>query len=107
MQIYMGCDRDDIRSSLHVIDRVTRDLARNPLTPRRLDAAKRQYCGQLLLAADSPEWIAMNLGRSMLSHGTVTTIDQQMHHINALTPADIVEAARLITLDRATVLTYV
>lgn len=105
MQIYMGCDPSDIRSSLKVIDRVTRDLAERCLPERRLDAAKRQYCGQLLLAADSAEWMAMNAGRNLLCLGSVTTPDQMMERINSVTPEQLRHAARHITLDRATVLT--
>lgn len=105
MQVYMGCDPSDIRSSLRVIDRVTRDLAERCLPERRLDAAKRQYCGQLLLAADSAEWVAMNAGRNMLCHGDVTTLDQMMERITSVTPEQVRHAARHITLDRSTVLT--
>ncbi len=105
MQIYMGCDPSDIRSSLRVIDHVTRDLAENILSDRRLDAAKRQYCGQLLLAADSAEWMAMNAGRNMLCHGHMTTLDQMTECITSVTPEQLRHAARHITLDNATVLT--
>ncbi len=105
MQVYMGCDPSDIRSSLRVIDRVTRDLAERCLPERRLDAAKRQYCGQLLLAADSAEWVAMNAGRNMLCHGDVTPLDQMMERITSVTPEQVRHAARHITLDRSTVLT--
>ena len=105
MQVYMGCDPSDIRSSLRVIDRVTRDLAERCLPERRLDAAKRQYCGQLLLAADSAEWVAMNAGRNMLCHGDITPLDQMMERITSVTPEQVRHAARHITLDRSTVLT--
>lgn len=105
MQVYMGCDPSDIRSSMRVIDHVTRDLANNCLTERRLDAAKRQYCGQLLLAADSAEWMAMSAGRNMLCHGQVTTLDEMVERITAVTPEQVRCAAEHITLDQATTLT--
>lgn len=105
MQIYMGCDVSDIKSSLRVIDHVTHDLAETCLSERRLEAAKRQYCGQLLLSADSAEWTAMTAGRNMLCHGQCTTLDQMVDCINAVTPEQVRHAARHITLDRATILT--
>lgn len=105
IQVYMGCDPSDIRSSMRVIDHVTRDLANNCLPERRLDAAKRQYCGQLLLAADSAEWMAMSAGRNMLCHGHVTTLDEMVECITAVTPEQVRLAAELITLDQATILT--
>jgi predicted Zn-dependent peptidase len=105
IQIYMGCDPSDIRSSLRVIDRVTHDLASDCLAERRLDAAKRQYCGQLLLAADSAEWMAMSAGRNMLCHGQVTTLDEMVECITSVTPEQVRHAAEHITLENATILT--
>ena len=105
IQVYMGCDPSDIRSSLRVIDRVTHDLASDCLAERRLDAAKRQYCGQLLLAADSAEWMAMSAGRNMLCHGQVTTLDEMVECITAVTPEQVRHAAEHITLEGATILT--
>ena len=105
IQVYMGCAPSDIRSSLRVIDHVTHDLASDCLTERRLDAAKRQYCGQLLLAADSAEWMAMSAGRNMLCHGQVTTLDEMVECITAVTPEQVRRAAEHITLDGATILT--
>lgn len=106
MQIYMGCDSADIKASLRIIDRVTRDLASTCLTDRRLDAAKRQYCGQLLLAADSAEWMAMNVGRNMLCYGQVTSLEQMVQRIMQVTNEQVRSAAELLTLDNATILTY-
>lgn len=105
MQIYMGCDHDDVKSSLRVIDHVTRDLATSSLSERRLDAAKRQYCGQLLLAADSAEWMAMNAGRNMLCFGQIPTINEMVKHITSVTTEQVRQAAELITLNHATILT--
>ena len=105
IQVYMGCDPSDIRSSLRVIDRMTSDLANKCLTERRLDAAKRQYCGQLLLAADSAEWMAMSTGRNMLCHGRVTTLGELVECIQAVTPEQVRRAAEHITMDHATILT--
>ena len=106
MEIYLGCDPDDVRSSLHVIDRITGRLASQLLPARRLEAYKKQYCGQLVVAADSAEFMAMRAGRGLLYHGKVATIDETIASIMAVTPEEIAQAAGSLGSDRLSSLTF-
>lgn len=105
-EIYLGCDYSDVKSSLRVIDRLTRDLAAKGLTPHQLEASKKQYCGQLTVAADSTEYLALNAGKNLLRYGTVTTVGQAVERIMAVTADELRQAAELITMDRCSVLTF-
>ncbi|MBR1882371.1 MAG: insulinase family protein [Muribaculaceae bacterium] len=105
LEIYLGCDHKHVDASLRIIHRITHDLAEHALPARRLDAAKRQYCGQLLLAADSTEWLAMHAGRSMLYYNHVSSLREMTERVMAVTPEQVREAARLITEPHTTVLT--
>ena len=104
-EIYMGCDHRDLKASLGVVDRVTRQLAEMPFSERRLDAFKRQYCGQLLVTSDNAENQAMNAGKSVLYDNRLTSLHDTVEMIQAVTPEQLRQAAELLTLDRATVLT--
>ena len=106
MEIYLGCDPDDVRSSLRVIERITSRLSQDLLPVRRLDAYKKQYCGQLVVAADSTEFMAMRAGRGLLYHGQVTTIDETIDRIQAVTPEQIAQAAAFLHADRLSSLTF-
>ena len=106
MEIYLGCDPDDVRSSLRVIERITSRLSEMPLTQRRLDAYKKQYCGQLVVAADNTEFMAMRAGRGLLYHGKVATIDETIASIQAVTPADVAQAATYLKAERLSSLTF-
>ena len=106
MEIYLGCDSDDVRSSLRVIERITTRLAGDLLTPKQLDAYKKQYCGQLVVAADSTEFIAMRAGRGLLYHGKAATIDETIERIMQVTPDEIAQAATYLTAERLSSLTY-
>ena len=106
MEIYLGCDPDDVRSSLHVIERITSRLGQEVLPQRRLDAYKKQYCGQLVVAADSTEFLAVRAGRGLLYHGAVATIDDTISSIMAVTPDEIVQAAAYLKSDRLSSLTF-
>lgn len=106
LEIYLGCDHDDVRSSLHVIERITNRLSQDLLPERRLEAYKRQYCGQLVVAADSTEFIAMRAGRGLLYHGEVATIDDTISRIRAVTPDQIAQAAAYLKSDCLSSLTF-
>ena len=105
LEIYLGCDLADVRSSLRVIDRITHDLASSPLPERRLDAYKRQYCGQLLVAADNPEFIAFNAAKGVLYHGSPAPLQQLVDSIMSVTPEQLREVAELITTPHCSSLT--
>ena len=106
IEIYLGCDPDDVRSSLRVIERITNRLSQELLPARRLDAYKKQYCGQLMVAADSTEFMAMRAGRGMIYHGQVATIDETIERIQAVTPDEIAQAAAYLAADRLSSLTF-
>ena len=106
MEIYLGCDPDDVRSSLHVIERITSRLSEDLMSERRLEACKKQYCGQLVVAADSTEFMAMRAGRGLLYHGQVATIDETIARIQAVTPEEIAQAAAFLAHDALSSLTF-
>jgi len=106
MAIYLGCDPDDVRSSLRVIERITSRLGQDLMTERRLEAYKKQYCGQVVVAADSTEFMAMRAGRGLLYHGNVATIDDTIGNIMAVTPEQIAQAASFLKADRLSSLTF-
>ena len=106
IEIYLGCDPDDVRSSLRVIERITTRLSQDLLPERRLEAYKKQYCGQLIVAADNTEFLAMRAGRGLLYHGKVAPIDETIASIHAVTREDIARAAALLHADRLSSLTF-
>lgn len=106
MEIYLGCDPADVKSSLRVIERITARLGQELMTERRLDAYKKQYCGQLVVAADSTEFLAMNAGRGLLYRGQVATVDDTIARIQAITPDQLAQAASYLSATRLSSLTF-
>lgn len=96
MEIYLGCEPGKLRKSLDLVTRTLDRLALMPLSDKRLEACKRQYCGQLLLASDSAEFQALNAGKSLLYGGRVATVDDTVRHIQAVTAQQLCEAAALL-----------
>lgn len=106
-QIYFGCDAHHLQPCLRITGNVIDRLASTPLTERRLDAVKRQYLGQLLVASCSGEALALSAAKSMLYSGKVFSHKQTTDSILAVTPSDVMQAAQLLTRDRWSTLSFV
>lgn len=106
IQIYLGCEHEKLKKALRLIDNTIDSLAQSPLSERQLDAYKRQYSGQLLVASDNAEFTAMGAGRGLLYYNTVSTLQQNIDCILSVTPAQLQQAAQQLTLDHCSVLTF-
>lgn len=99
-EIYFGSDEHHVAPSLRIINRTIEELATKPLSEKNLQAAKRQYLGQLLVSSENKEAMALSLGKTYLYHNNIMTDSQLAEHINALTAQQIMDCAAL--LDPAT-----
>ena len=106
VQIYLGCEHDKLKKALRLIDNTIDSLAQAPMSARRLDAYKRQYCGQMLVASDSAEVATMAAGRGLLYYNAVSTLQENIDCILGVTPEQVQQAAQQLVLDRCSVLTF-
>ena len=105
LTIYFGSDEEHVRPSLRIIERTIDRLASTPLSARALDAAKKQYIGQLQVASDSHEAQALSAAKSLLYFNRVGTSEETAARISAVTATDIMDIAALICADKASILT--
>ena len=66
--------------------------------------AKRQYIAQMTISTEGSENYMLGVGRSMLVHGEVDTLDQAFKKINAVTADQILEVANEIFVNNSTLL---
>jgi len=107
MTIYMGCDRDDLARCRRLIGNILGDAAGKALSPRRLDAAKKQYLGQLTVARAGFENMALAAARAVLLRGHVTPAAEINESVTAVSAADILDIASLIVPEHCSVLSLV
>ncbi len=88
-QVYFGCDRARMEACIRLTISELRRLADSPLKPSVLEAAKRQYCGQLMVSTDNREAVAMSLGKSLLHHGSVWTASMTAERIQAVQAEEV------------------
>lgn len=93
LAIYFGCDPADTSSCEELVREQLHLLATRPLTPRQLAAAKQQYLGQLTVASDNREQMALSAARATLYFGSVTSRAETTARISAITAPQLLQAA--------------
>lgn len=91
--IYFSSDHDNTEQCIDLIDEQMKRLRTTPLTTRQLSMAKKQFIAQLAISMESNEGYMLGTGKSYLLHEDVDTMEQVYAKINALTAADLAEAA--------------
>lgn len=104
-EIYFGSDEHHVAPSLRIINRTIEELATKPLSEKNLQAAKRQYLGQLLVSSENKEAMALSLGKTYLYHNNIMTDSQLAEQINALTAQQIMDCAALLDPATCSILT--
>lgn len=105
--IYFGCDPDDVEKCRQLVYEELRRLTEAPLTERQLQAAKRQLKGQIAVAWDNGENVAIGMGKRLLHYDKTQTMQQLIDNIDALTSADLWQTAQqMFQPDNLTSLLY-
>lgn len=86
--IYFGCDHDDLATCRRIINRTIQNLPQT-LTSKKLEAAKRQYLGQLVLASENRENQLLSAARSALWRKKIISDAHAKQQILAITIDDI------------------
>lgn len=94
--VYFGCDPSDIDKCRRLVRHELDRLMHTPLTPRQLQAAKRQLYGQLAIACDNNEQFALDLARNFLHHGRGRSLEDIMAHVERVTADDLMQTAQVI-----------
>jgi len=94
--IYFSSDHGHMEQCIDLIDKLLHRLRTEPLTPRRLSMAKKQFAAQLAISMEGNEGYMLGAGKSFLTHDEVDTMQQVYAKIMALTAAQLVETAEEI-----------
>lgn len=105
--IYFGCDLEDVDRCMELSFRELERLCSQNLTQSQLRAAKKQLMGQMGVAGDNFENVALGMGKAFLHYGSYQTRSELFERIEAVTSQQMREVAcRVLNPDRQTVLIY-
>lgn len=94
--ISLGCDKANIDRCLKTIEKEIGKLQDEPLSPRKLKAAKKQLLGQLAISGDNGETQCLSMGKSLLAYGRITGGKETRALVEGIKAEDVQEMARKI-----------
>lgn len=92
--IYFGADKEDVEHCMTLVKRELQRLCEQPLTDIQLRAARKQLKGQIGVASDNFESMALDMGKCFLHYGKVDSRDQILSRIDALTTSRLQDIAQ-------------
>lgn len=105
--IYFGCDIEDTDRCIELSMRELERFCSEPLTDAQLRAAKKQLMGQMGVAGDNFENVALGMGKTYLHYGSYQTRPQLFEKIESVTSQQMLDVARRIMRpERQTLLIY-
>lgn len=91
--ISIGCDKANLDKCIEATYKEIRKLQAEPLSDRRLKAAKKQLLGQLAISGDNGETQCLSMGKSLLAYGKINGTNETRKQIENISAADIQEVA--------------
>ncbi|HLX12914.1 MAG TPA: pitrilysin family protein [Bacteroidota bacterium] len=91
--VYIGTDKDNIDTSLGLIQRELDKLAEKPVGAAEMKRAKEQVKGSMMLGLESTSSRMMRLGSGELHYREHIPFDEVLRRIDAVTTGDLLEVA--------------
>lgn len=94
--ISLGCDKHNLEKCISTLEKEIIRLQENPLSDRKLKAAKKQLLGQLAISSDNGETQCLSMGKGLLAYGKITGDRKTKDLVDGITAEDVREMARVI-----------
>lgn len=91
--IYLGCDDADRKRCIQLVGKELDLLRQRRLTPSQLAAAKKQLVGQIGVASDNNESMALSMAKNFLHYNTYSLPQVVCRRVEALTADELLEVA--------------
>lgn len=91
--VYFGCDHHDVKQCQRLVQKELNRMMDHPLSERQLAAAKRQLKGQMAIASDNHEQLALDVARTFLHEHREHHISQLFLQIDAVSAIQIQQLA--------------
>lgn len=106
--VYFGCDADDRAECMQLVRAELDRFMSVPLSDEELSIAKQQLKGQIGIACDNRENLALDFGKGFLHYGWKKDITALYRDIDAITAEDVQQVAcELFPEERLTKLVYI
>lgn len=105
--IYFGCDPKNADKCIRLVEQELSRLQKESLSPIQLQIAKKQVCGQIGIAAENHENVALGMAKRYLHFNNYESIHEVFEKIKGITSEDIKRiSTELFNPDRFSYLKY-
>lgn len=91
--IYFSSDHDNGEQCVELIEDSVQRMLREPISPRRLAIAKRQFVAQMAISMESNEGYMLGAGKSLLLYKDIDTLEEAYAKVMAITAEQICDVA--------------
>ena len=106
--ISLGCDKSNLEKCVNAIYKELTRLQEEPMSDRKLKAAKKQLLGQLAISGDNGETQCLSMGKGLLAFGKLNNGKENKDLIESITSEDIrMVAQRIFDRSRLSKLIYI
>ena len=91
--IYFSSDHDNGEQCVELIEQSVAKMLREPISPRRLAIAKRQFVAQMAISMESNEGYMLGAGKSLLLYKDIDTLEEAYAKVMAITAEQICDVA--------------
>lgn len=89
VNISLGCDKNNLDKCLKAIYKELEKLKNEPLSDRKLKAAKKQLLGQMAVSGDNGETQCLSMGKSLLAFGKISNSQENKSMVDGIQAEDI------------------
>ena len=92
--IYFSSDHDNGEQCVELIEEAAHRMMREPISPRRLAIAKRQFVAQMAISMESNEGYMLGAGKSYLLYKDIDTLEEAYAKVMAISAEQIMDVAK-------------
>lgn len=105
--VQFGCDKNNLKKTIEIINREFKLLCEKPLGPLQLTKAKRQLQGNLAIMFENPGLQMQNMAKSIINFNNIIDLKEVFAKIDATTVEDMQQVANEILIpERLSKLVY-
>lgn len=106
--VYFGTDNENVEKCERLVKKELQKLQDTKISSAKLKKYKKQLVGQLAIASENIENLALSLGKSYLRFEKVDSLEEMQEEIEAITAEDLRSVAESIfDVNRLTILKYI
>lgn len=106
--VYFGTDAANAHRCEALVKKEIEKLCHTPLSAQKLNKYKLQLTGQMAIASENKENVALSLGKSLMRYGYFDTLEEVKEKVYAITAEQLQRVANeVFDINNLTVLKYV